>query len=265
MTRSGRGCGRIFARDAPATAVRSFFILVRRRPRFAGRPYGGICYHEFMILVVNNKTALLPEIKNWLKDAPYVIKDREDDWGPIGSYSHIILSGGHGHSVTGHADFYRKELDLISHFKEGSTTLIGICLGFELIAYAFGSTLELLPQKDAGEVDIEATGDDPMFRGVQKMRVFESHRWTIKKLGDELEVLAKSKDGIEAIRHTVLPIYGFQFHPEASKDLEKGMLLRANLLQTRAPAGEGGEISALQEVLNASSAVRLDATISYTA
>lgn len=197
--------------------------------------YCEICYYGSMILVINNKTALLPEIKNWLKDVPYEIKERDEDWGLIESYSHVILSGGHDYSVTNHADFYKKELGLISNFEEGSTTLIGICLGFELIAYAFGSVLELLPKRDVGEVDIQIIKNDPVFRDIQTMRVFESHRWTIEKLGDGLEVLAESKDAIEAIRHKELPIYGFQFHPEASKDLEKGMFLRANLFQALVP------------------------------
>ena len=191
-----------------------------------------------MILVINNKTALLPEIRNWLKDVPYEVKERDENWGSIESYSHIILSGGHDYSVTNHADFYKKELELILTFKEGSTKLIGICLGFELIAYAFGSVLELLPQRDIGDVEVKIIKDDPIFRGIQKMRVFENHRWTIEKLGDNLEALAESKDGVEAIRHKELPVYGFQFHPEVPRDLEKGMLLLVNLLETPAPAIE---------------------------
>lgn len=50
---------------------------------------------------------------------------------------------------------------------------------------------------------------------IAELSVYESHRWGITDLPNELEELARSKDGIEIFRHKTRPVYGFQFHPEA--------------------------------------------------
>lgn len=184
-----------------------------------------------MVLVIDNKTSFLPAIKDWLGLVPFEVKERSDDWGATKRYDQIILSGGHDHTVVDHEKFYKKELDFIRKFHCSNTRLIGICLGFELIACAFGSQLKYLPEKEAGDIDIRITKSDPIFKSIRRMRVFESHRWGVEKLGDDLEVLAKSQDGIEALRHKELPIYGFQFHPEIPRDTKVSDILLKNLLK----------------------------------
>jgi GMP synthase-like glutamine amidotransferase len=55
-----------------------------------------------------------------------------------------------------------------------------------------------------------------------EIQVYESHRWVIKRLSKEFEVLAESDQGPEVIRHVTRPIYGLQFHPEKCVDELQG-------------------------------------------
>lgn len=51
--------------------------------------------------------------------------------------------------------------------------------------------------------------------GATRIEVNSSHYYCIGRLGDGLDVTARSDDGVvEAIEHRTLPVTGFQFHPE---------------------------------------------------
>ncbi|MEI6144754.1 MAG: gamma-glutamyl-gamma-aminobutyrate hydrolase family protein, partial [Candidatus Berkelbacteria bacterium] len=60
--------------------------------------------------------------------------------------------------------------------------------------------------------------NDPIFANISNLKVYESHRWIVKKVGEDLLALAKSEDGIEVIKHKNRLIYGVQFHPEMLAD-----------------------------------------------
>ncbi len=83
-----------------------------------------------------------------------------------------------------------------------------------MIADAFGAKLGRLPQKEQGILNIEVIEPDQIFLGIPNSQVFDNHHWAVRKLGHELIALARSKDGIEVIKHRAKLIYGVQFHPE---------------------------------------------------
>lgn len=127
-----------------------------------------------------------------------------------------VLSGGNRFPVLGHEDYYHSEIELI---KSTGKPLLGICLGCELIAHAFGCKLEKLANAEEHNwVRLEPLRTDPVISDLTQTKVYESHKWTISDLGPEIEALATSKDGYEIIRHRSRPIYGFQFHPELEPD-----------------------------------------------
>jgi len=128
----------------------------------------------------------------------------------------IILSGGHDFPAVGNDDIYHKEIEII---KKVNKPIVGICLGFELIAYVYEGKLERLIERREGEATIEIVASDPVLIGLNNITVYESHRWVLTEATSPITSLARSTSGIEIIKHNTKPIYGFQFHPEHPKDI----------------------------------------------
>lgn len=172
------------------------------------------------ILVINNNTSYVEQLRKlFLPNKVDVI-----DWDFINServriYDLIVLSGGHPNSIKYQHELYEKELRLILRLDK---PILGICLGFELIVYAFGGKLKEMLHKEKGSLKIKVIKKDLIFKDITELEVYESHRWVADSLPEELEELARSRDGIEIVRHKTRFIYGFQFHPEiivSKKDL----------------------------------------------
>lgn len=181
------------------------------------------------ILTIDNGSSYLEKLKSLVSNHSQTIKtyseivltDKND-------FDLIILSGGHSFPVVGHESDFAKEINLI---RTTSTPILGICLGFELIAYSYGAWLEKLDSKENKVLELYPTVEDPIFKNLDHIKVFENHRWVITKESDKLIGLAMSKDGIEIIKHKQKLIYGFQFHPEMFDDKTQGDELFANFMK----------------------------------
>jgi len=162
------------------------------------------------ILVVNNHSKHIKELLHRLEGVKSVDFENLEDKN-YNNYDAIILSGGSSLSVKNHKKEYSKELNLIKNCQK---PILGICLGFELINFAFGEELKMLKHKEKGIVSIKLISEDEIFKSLPKeFNVYETHRWVVTK-NKKLNCLAKSKDGIEAVKHPGKQIYGVQFHPE---------------------------------------------------
>ena len=116
----------------------------------------------------------------------------------------VVFSGGsHTYAADNTKNAYATEIEFI---KNTIMPVVGICLGCQLIAKAFGGSLSKLDEKINGICDIEFSG--------KKHKVYESHKYVIHDLPPELSVIGHSDTGPEIIRHQTKPILGFQFHPE---------------------------------------------------
>ncbi len=170
------------------------------------------------ILIIDNHSASLLELIDSFPVAPTVIsKENFDDGIDLKPYNLIVLSGGsHMPTVLHHPEHYAKEMELI---KTSSIPLLGICLGAEIIATAFGSTLKKLEHKHIGHVSL-TIDDDTLKKDLDAKEVnfFEAHGIGIAKLPDCLIACAHSDHGIEIYRHAQKSIIGLQFHPEIDKN-----------------------------------------------
>jgi para-aminobenzoate synthetase len=159
------------------------------------------------ILLINNGTTYLKELEKWIgSEYDLVDFDQKPD---LTGYDLVVLSGGHTYPVMNHDKEFGTEIELI---KSSNKPIIGICLGFELIAHVFGCKLVHLGDSQHGSKIIEKTFDHDLFP--EKFEAYESHQWAVRDLSGELKELARSEFGVEAFKHKNLPIIGFQFHPE---------------------------------------------------
>lgn len=180
------------------------------------------------ILIINNGTVRIPELQELLKGHTYESVDLCNiDLSVIDKFDTIILSGSSKFPVFGNEDLYKDEINLI---KNNIKPIIGICLGFELIANTFGAELERVDKKIHGIVDISVVSPSELFLHLPNFSVFESHRWVIKKSPESFDTLAISKYGIEAFRHKDQELHGFQFHPSVFVSKTCGDEIFNNLL-----------------------------------
>ena len=121
-------------------------------------------------------------------------------------------------------------IPIIQHFA-GNKPILGICLGHQAIAEAFGGMLRQLDQVLHGVVrNCSIKKGDEIFTGINS--AFETgryHSWVPdeKSFPDCLEILATDETNcIMVLKHKEHNIYGMQFHPESIMTPEGKMMLR---------------------------------------
>lgn len=93
--------------------------------------------------------------------------------------------------------------------------VLGICFGLQYLTVAAGGLLAKMAVERCDPAwAIEALTPDPLFAGLNAPRCVENHAWRVERPGSGWHVVARSRDGIEALRHDALPRVGVQFHPE---------------------------------------------------
>ena len=112
----------------------------------------------------------------------------------------------------------------------GICPILGVCLGHQAIAQAFGGRIVRAPQIMHGKVsEIEHAGDD-LFGGLPSPFLATRYHSLVAEpasLPGCLEVTARTRDGvIMAVRHRELPIHGVQFHPESIETRHGHQLLK---------------------------------------
>jgi anthranilate synthase/aminodeoxychorismate synthase-like glutamine amidotransferase len=120
-------------------------------------------------------------------------------------------------------------IPIIQHFA-GNKPVLGICLGHQAIAEAFGGLLRQLDQVLHGVVRVcSIKNDDEIFTGINS--AFETgryHSWVPdeKSFPDCLQILATDETNcIMVLKHKEYNIYGMQFHPESIMTPDGKMML----------------------------------------
>jgi GMP synthase (glutamine-hydrolysing) len=110
--------------------------------------------------------------------------------------------------------------------------ILGICLGHQLMALAYGGEIKTGKFGGFARVDIEVLDEDAILKGMAPTtRVWASHQDEVSKLPPDFKLLARSNIcDIEAMCHDSKPLYGVQWHPEVSHT-EKGTELLKNFLE----------------------------------
>ncbi|WP_139488233.1 anthranilate synthase component II [Brevibacillus dissolubilis] len=109
-------------------------------------------------------------------------------------------------------------LDVIRHVA-GRIPILGVCLGHQAIAQAFGAKVLRASQPMHGKTSLIHHQGQGVFAGLESpYRVTRYHSLVVERetLPACLEITAETETGeIMALRHKSLPIEGVQFHPES--------------------------------------------------
>jgi anthranilate synthase/aminodeoxychorismate synthase-like glutamine amidotransferase len=122
---------------------------------------------------------------------------------------------------------------LVRQAPERGIPTLGVCLGLQCAAIAFGARVVRAPEPRHGKTSFVRHDGKGIFKGVpDPTEATRYHSLMVDEasLPADLAVTARSDDGVVmALRHARLPLEAVQFHPESvlTKD---GMLMLENFL-----------------------------------
>ncbi|MCL7474828.1 MAG: GMP synthase subunit A [Methanosarcinales archaeon] len=135
----------------------------------------------------------------------------------------LILSGGPTIDRIGRAEEMVRELEL---------PILGICLGHQLMARAYGGEIATGQKGGYAAIQVEILDEDEILKGIgPTTSVWASHADEVTRLPFDFIQLARSNVcEVEAMRHKTKPLFGVQWHPEVSHT-EKGDELLQNFFR----------------------------------
>jgi anthranilate synthase/aminodeoxychorismate synthase-like glutamine amidotransferase len=124
-------------------------------------------------------------------------------------------------------------VEAIRRFAAAGIPVLGVCLGHQALAAAFGGRVVRGEPVHGKVAEVEHDGQT-IFRGLESPLVAGRYHSLVvdPELPDELEVSARSGEVVMGLRHRELPAEGVQFHPE-SVLTEQGKALLRNFLNSR--------------------------------
>jgi anthranilate synthase/aminodeoxychorismate synthase-like glutamine amidotransferase len=124
-------------------------------------------------------------------------------------------------------------LELVRRLPEAGVPTLGVCLGHQALAQAFGGRVKLHEPVHGKATTIEHDGRTIFSRLEQHLTVGRYHSLVVDdELPACLEESARGGGVLVAFRHRELPAEGVQFHPESILT-EQGRELLANFLERR--------------------------------
>lgn len=142
----------------------------------------------------------------------------------------IVLSPGPG--VPGNAGVMPA---VLAHY-HNKVPMLGVCLGHQALGEFFGATLRRAAYPMHGKVsEITSVANSDLFAGLPAQQTVTRYHSLVlaEPLPPVLVPLARTADAtaeLMALRHTTLPLYGVQFHPEALLTTH-GLAILANWLR----------------------------------
>ena len=172
------------------------------------------------ILVLDNYDSFTYNLVHILRelevgDQMDVIRNDKISVEEVEQYDKILLSPGPG--IPTEAGIM---MDVIRTYAP-TKSMLGICLGHQGIAEAFGSELYNMPLVLHGYADTVYLEENagPLFEGLPKsFGVCRYHSWAVnaQALNGDLQVTARDLKGeIMGLRHKTYDVHGLQFRPES--------------------------------------------------
>jgi GMP synthase-like glutamine amidotransferase len=149
---------------------------------------------------------------------------RQTTLPPVDSFDWLVIMGGPmGVADSATYPWLEAELAFIREAIDGGKTVLGICLGAQLIAAALGAWVGTNPQREIGWFPLEANAEHPLATLLDGCTAFHWH-------GDSFAIppgamhLASS----EACRNQAFAlhnrVFGLQFHLETTEESARALL-----------------------------------------
>lgn len=173
----------------------------------------------------------------------YVNFGREPGSRPnLDGYEALIILGGPMNSdqIETHPNLI-SEIELIREALDRRLSVLGICLGAQLLAKALGGSVSRNKTREIGWYDVELTEDganDPVLSafGAQQ-QVFQWHEDGIQLPPETVHLAGSQVSEVQAFRYGE-HAYGFQFHLEVNRSLiERWLTVPANQKTLQEEAG----------------------------
>ena len=171
-----------------------------------------------MIVMIDNYDSFTYNLVQYIEQLGTPVKVFRNDVISISDLiamkpSGIVISPGPGRPETAGIS-----LSVVKHFS-GLVPILGVCLGHQTIAVAFGGKVISAKQLMHGKTSIIKADGKTLYQGILKpFTAMRYHSLSVSRenLPDCLEISAESDDGeIMGIRHLKHPTEGIQFHPES--------------------------------------------------
>ncbi|CAM5437865.1 anthranilate synthase component II [Leifsonia shinshuensis] len=194
------------------------------------------------VLVIDNYDSFVYTLNGYLRELgaeTEVVRNDdiavEDLAARVAAFDAVLVSPGPGKPADAGVSIPVVELALAT-----GTPLLGVCLGHQAIAEAFGGVVTNAEELMHGKTSQVEHDDSVLFDGVpQPFTATRYHSLAVVDgtLPEELTVTARTAGGvIMALQHREAPIYGVQFHPE-SVLTEGGYRMLGNWLEQAGLAG----------------------------
>ena len=137
------------------------------------------------------------------------------------NFSGLIISG--GSDIKKDKDRVKLDLKLLNWAKKNKKPVLGICYGLQLLAFENGAKL------------VKLKGHVTKLKGHKILTIFNNskfpkkvnsfHNYGFYNKPKNYNIIARSTDGsIEAIKHSILKIEGWMWHPERDKIFNKVLI-----------------------------------------
>jgi para-aminobenzoate synthetase component II len=194
------------------------------------------------ILVVDNYDSFVYTLNGYLHQlgaTTDVIRNDDVTAGDVAAlvakYDGILVSPGPGTPAEAGIS-----IQVVKEAVAQAVPLLGVCLGHQAIAEAFGATVAHAEELMHGKTSQVVHDDSTLFVGVpDSFRATRYHSLAVvdNTVPDSLVVTARTEGGvIMGLNHRSAPVFGVQFHPE-SVLTEGGYTMVANWLEVTGLAG----------------------------
>ncbi len=169
----------------------------------------------------------------------YVNFSRQPELRPeLDKYAALIVLGGpmNADEIDRYPNL-RTEVEIIREAVAGDMSVLGICLGAQLLAKALGGSVQRNPTPEIGWYDVELTAagetDAVLSTFAATQRVFQWHEDGMRLPAGTTHLARSAASEVQAFRHGE-HAYGFQFHLEVDRSLiERWLTVPDNQLLLR--------------------------------